>query len=1093
MGLPILLFAAALAVRVAAGLLFTGPGYLDAFYYVDVARQLAAGHGLNVPFVWAYLEVGGHIPTVPVLPVPADAHWLPLASFVQVPFIWLLGPTGLASGLPFWLAGAAAAPLTYFVGLDAGFERWQAIVGGALVAVPGALTAYMAQPDNFGLYLFLGTLALWLCSRGLAGDRRAFVLGGLLVGLGSLARNDGVLLGVPFALAFLLERWRAWRTGGGILASGRIGWPAALGCIAAFALVMAPWYIHQIAVFGTPLPSAATGRILWITDYDQLFSVTGTPTIGTFLAQGVGPLLQSRVLGLVAALGLFAYQPFAIVLAPLAVLGAWLRRHDRALGPVVRLRLHAARVQFAAVRAARPLGQLHAFRGGAAARGLPPAPGGRRGGRRLGRPSAARPGTHRAPAGPSAPWPWRWWPSSPPARPSSRAASSRAWRMPARRSPWRSAALPAADRLDERRPGRLVVHLGSSRGDVAGRPPARRRTGRRRLRRPLARPGTEPDRALARARPRRHGPSGMAVGTDRLLDPGRPGRGRALRGLPHAIGRALWPLTGWHRPSADLSPWLVAAALLGLALLARAVAVSQVAFPPTVDSAYYVGVAERLASGQGLTANVLWTYASPPLTLPQPAFSLWMPLASLLAAIPMIVTGATTLVAAQASMIIVGAALAPLTWYVADQAAGANGLIGRRRTTVAVGSGAVAALFGPFLVTVAGPDSSVPFAVLAVAACCAMPRALDPTAGRRWGVALGVLLGLAYLARQEAIWLGLTYLLLLVPDARRHAPGERVARFVAWPRPGRDRRGPRGGPVAGPPGARPRLAVPRPGDREPVVHAQPGCLRLRPATDDGDLPGPGPVRHRRAHRRRACGTSWSTSWSCRRCRWASSASPGWPGPGGPRPCGRRPRCGPSRSRGASSSWPPACCSRWRRSPAPSCTPPARRSSPSWSWRRSATDRFVAAVGTWRAWDKQNAWLAPLLTLALALPVTGLEVWLTGSMAATQAAHERAAAGALATQVPALADGSPAVIISDEPIGFALATGRPTLILPDEPPTDVLRLARQFGARAVLIFGEVERQAPGLDGAPCFSPGTLPPAAGARTRLYLIDRQPACVP
>jgi hypothetical protein len=333
LGLPILLFAAALAVRVAAGLLFTGPGYLDAFYYVDVARQLAAGHGLNVPFVWAYLEVGGHIPTVPVLPVPADAHWLPLASLVQVPFIWLLGPTGLASGLPFWLAGAAAAPLTYLIGLDAGFERWQAIVGGALVAVPGALTAYMAQPDNFGLYLFLGTLALWLCSRGLAGDRRAFVLGGLLVGLGSLARNDGVLLGVPFALAFLLERWRAWRSGGGILASGPIGWPAAVGCVAAFALVMGPWYIHQIAVFGTPLPSAATGRILWITDYDQLFSVTGTPTIGTFLAQGLGPLLQSRVLGLVAAVGLFAYQPFAVVLAPLAVLGAWLRRGDRALSP----------------------------------------------------------------------------------------------------------------------------------------------------------------------------------------------------------------------------------------------------------------------------------------------------------------------------------------------------------------------------------------------------------------------------------------------------------------------------------------------------------------------------------------------------------------------------------------------------------------------------------------------------------------------------------------------------------------------------------------------------------------------------------------
>jgi hypothetical protein len=333
LGLPILLFAAALAVRAAAGFLFMGPGYLDAFYYVDVARQLAAGHGLNVPFVWAYLEVGGHVPAVPLLPVPADAHWLPLASLVQVPFIWLLGPTGLASALPFWLAGAAAAPLTYLIGLDAGLERWQALVGGALVAVPGAVTAYMAQPDNFGLYLFLGALALWLCGRGLAGDRRAFVLGGLMVGLGSLARNDGILLGVPFGLAFLVERWGAWRGGGGVFSGGRIGWSAAIGCLAAFAVVMVPWYLRQIAVFGTPLPSAATGRILWITSYDQLFSVTGTPTVGTFLAQGLGPLLASRLLGLVAAIGLFAYQPFAVVLAPFAVVGAWLRRRSPSLGP----------------------------------------------------------------------------------------------------------------------------------------------------------------------------------------------------------------------------------------------------------------------------------------------------------------------------------------------------------------------------------------------------------------------------------------------------------------------------------------------------------------------------------------------------------------------------------------------------------------------------------------------------------------------------------------------------------------------------------------------------------------------------------------
>jgi hypothetical protein len=328
---PLVLFLVALGVRVIAGLAFPGPAYLDSYYYTEVARQLAAGHGFSVDFIWAFVEVGGGIPSHPVLPVPSNAHWLPLASLIQVPFIWLLGPMALASTLPFWLLGAAMAPLTFWIGRDAGLDRPASVVAALLVAAPGALTPFMAQPDNFGLYGFLGAAALWACSRGLRGDRRAFVIGGLLVGLGSLARNDGMVLGVPFALAFLRERWRL--RGIGLAAPGPIGWGAAIGCIVLFAAVMVPWYARQVATFGTPLPSAATGRILWITDYNQLFSVTGHPDPASLLAHGVGPFLLSRLGGFVAAIGLFAYLPFAIAFAPLAALGAWIRRHDLAFVP----------------------------------------------------------------------------------------------------------------------------------------------------------------------------------------------------------------------------------------------------------------------------------------------------------------------------------------------------------------------------------------------------------------------------------------------------------------------------------------------------------------------------------------------------------------------------------------------------------------------------------------------------------------------------------------------------------------------------------------------------------------------------------------
>ena len=94
---PIALYLLALVVRLVLIAIFPDPAYPDSYYYVDAARAFAGGQGLQVDFVWIFAEVGGHIPAVPTLPIPSNAHWMPLASFVQVPFIWLLGPTAIAS------------------------------------------------------------------------------------------------------------------------------------------------------------------------------------------------------------------------------------------------------------------------------------------------------------------------------------------------------------------------------------------------------------------------------------------------------------------------------------------------------------------------------------------------------------------------------------------------------------------------------------------------------------------------------------------------------------------------------------------------------------------------------------------------------------------------------------------------------------------------------------------------------------------------------------------------------------------------------------------------------------------------------------
>ncbi len=99
---------------------FPDPAYPDSFYYVDVARALAAGQGFSIDVVWIFPEVGGAIPPHPTLPIPSNAHWMPLASLVQVPFLAVLGPTAWASALPFALIGSVAAPMTWAIARDAG-------------------------------------------------------------------------------------------------------------------------------------------------------------------------------------------------------------------------------------------------------------------------------------------------------------------------------------------------------------------------------------------------------------------------------------------------------------------------------------------------------------------------------------------------------------------------------------------------------------------------------------------------------------------------------------------------------------------------------------------------------------------------------------------------------------------------------------------------------------------------------------------------------------------------------------------------------------------------------------------------------------
>ena len=189
-------------------------------------------------------------------------------------------------------------------------------------------------------------------------------------------------------------------------------------------------------------------------------------------------------------------------------------------------------------------------------------------------------------------------------------------------------------------------------------------------------------------------------------------------------------------------------------------AASLVVFPQPEDTAYYVGVARNLLEGQGLTSDALWSYGTPPLSFPRPAFEVWLPLPTFLAAIPMALFG-STFQSAQLSSVVVGAIVPVLAWRLGADAATERRLSLSRTRVLALGAGLTSAVYLPLVLHSALPDSTMPFAALALAACILMPRILRD-AGRvslanPKVVTLGVLIGLAALTRNEAAFIGLAW------------------------------------------------------------------------------------------------------------------------------------------------------------------------------------------------------------------------------------------------------------------------------------------------------------------------------------------------
>lgn len=533
-----------------------------------------------------------------------------------------------------------------------------------------------------------------------------------------------------------------------------------------------------------------------------------------------------------------------------------------------------------------------------------------------------------------------------------------------------------------------------------------------------------------------------------------------------------------------------AAVVFVVALVARVLAASVIVFPRPEDTSYYVEVARHLLEGRGLVSDALWSYGTPPLIFPRPAFEVWLPLPTFLAAIPMAVLG-PSFAAAQLSSVVVGALVPVLAWRLAADVADELQLPVGRARVFTLGVGLTAAVYLPLLLHSTLPDSTMPFAALVLAACLLMtgiirdPRGASATDPRV--ILLGVLVGLAALTRNEAIWVGLAWavvawfgsgfsaparirliatvavvsVLVFAPWAVRNwlefgspLPGQAVANALsvggtdvfAWNDPPTVERYLAAGPV--------RLLWMR---VEGVGHNVFNVLLLLgiPAAVVGLLALPWFARARALRPLLIVSvvtfvvTSLvfpvSTTWGT----YLHAAGPG------------------------------------HVLLIISCL--------------LALDAGIARLGRARGWTRPVAWLGPAATLVGSVLLSGVMLGSFGR--GTVEVRDRFLALDVAMAEAGLPLGpTDGPIITDFPIWLADTTGNPSLALPEEPPADVLDLARAFpGTRAVVVLEEPdgERMWPGVlaeggPGSACFAevPLVVPDdatlaAALEGTRVYRI--------
>lgn len=246
----------------------------DISFYYAVAKNLAEGRGFVIDYIWNFWNHPEGIPT------PSNVWWMPLPSVICAIGMKLGGVTYTAAQNAMILVTSIMPLVMYLLGKDLFGSRAVGLLG-ATVAISFHL--FMDQPSaplSHGPFVVLCSLSLWLIVRSLR-DPSSLPWVGAAIAATQLARSDGIVLFGALIVSQLVNRKRP-------------PWKFILAVPLTYAIVMAPWWAHNLSVHGALAPGGSF-RAVYLQNYEQWYSVPEHVTAGRWLADGWEPVIQQKI------------------------------------------------------------------------------------------------------------------------------------------------------------------------------------------------------------------------------------------------------------------------------------------------------------------------------------------------------------------------------------------------------------------------------------------------------------------------------------------------------------------------------------------------------------------------------------------------------------------------------------------------------------------------------------------------------------------------------------------------------------------------------------------------------------------------------